>query len=132
MCRTPSRLCAVLDHFLWQRFFHDYWVIVLCTCHFMTMDEAFSFVKLFLRFGRTVTHLGGRGKPEKVLGNNLFMGGLNPCLSSEGQCLSRAQLHHSSSRNLSLGIQLHCGSCYLFPARTIVLPWAAPRDPSWA
>lgn len=82
-------------------FFHDYLVIVLCSCHVVTMDETFSFGKLFLRFGRKVACLGGRGKPEKVLGNNLFMRGLSSSLSSEGpeSVLSSAapQLQQSSS-----------------------------------
>lgn len=88
----PKRSCAILGHFLWQRFFHDYFVILLCTHHFVTMDEAFSFEKLFLRSGRKMTNLVGRRKPEKVLGINLLMGSLNSSLSSEGQ------LHHRSSR----------------------------------
>lgn len=62
------------------------------------MDEAFSFEKLFFRSDRKMTNLGGEWgvEPEKVLGIILFMGGLNSPLSSEGQCLSRAQLHQQN------------------------------------
>lgn len=68
-------------------FFHDYWVIVLCTYHFVVMNEAFSFEKLFLRSGRKMTNLGEGENQKKVQGSNLFPGGLTS-LSSEDQCLS--------------------------------------------
>lgn len=112
-------------------FFHDYCVIVLCTYHFVVVNEAFSFEKLFLRSGRKITHLGegeNQKKYREIISSQevwLLPSPLKISVYPELSCTTDPAEH------LSLGIQLHYGSCYLFPPRTIVLCWAAQegRDP---
>lgn len=136
MCRTPQEIVYCVGSFPSGRgFFHDYLIIVLCTCHFVTMDEAFSCEKLFLKFGRKVALWGGRGKPEKVLGHNLFMGGLNlPLLWRSESILSSAatQLQQNTSPLVSSFI---VAPVFSSPPGQLSCPgllMGAPQANSWA
>lgn len=136
----PKRSCAMLGHFLWQRSFP--WLLWNCTlclsfCDLpgKTMEGAFSFEKLFLRSGKKMTNLGERENQKDIISSQevwIPPSALKVRVYPEPSCTTAPAEH------LSLGIQLHYGSCYLLPPRTTVLPWAAHegmephKQTSWA
>lgn len=101
------------------------------------MDEAFSFEKLFFRSDRKMTNLGGNGGWNQKKFWELFYSWEVWILPSPLKVSAYPELS-CTSRTFLPWYPIHYGFCYLFPPRTIVLPWAAHegREPhhqtSWA